>query len=279
MSLILRLEMQVVKIGFVPPHVLEFDITRPLDDLNRLASKRYTVKCSVDIHRGDLLWSLGFLDRSCTREGCSLILPITLQSTYRSFTLPCTIGSLNFYAMADLGASVNVIPKSIFEHLKLARLKNTDMLVEMADMTKRAPIGIVENVLVKIDKFLFPSDFVVIDMLNTRNETTIIGIPFLATIHAEIDVFNKEISLVIGDDRVTFDMDRFIHNFTTPVGNVYMINSIHNDEPSSSSNAQTAKSSRFEKSDNLHNYANYMQEQSSKKTRILKSKVAKIVNR
>ncbi|GKE44964.1 phospholipase-like protein [Tanacetum coccineum] len=69
------------------------------------------------------------------------------------FTLPCTIGSLNFYAMADLGASVNVIPKSMFKHLKLDNLKKIDMLVEMADMTKRAPIGIMENVLVKIDKF------------------------------------------------------------------------------------------------------------------------------
>ncbi|GJU50123.1 phospholipase-like protein [Tanacetum coccineum] len=54
-----------------------------------------------------------------------------------SFTLPCTVGKLNFYAMADLGASINVIPKSMFEHLKLANLKKTDMLVEMADMAKR----------------------------------------------------------------------------------------------------------------------------------------------
>ncbi|GKB19406.1 reverse transcriptase domain-containing protein [Tanacetum coccineum] len=102
----------------------------------------------------------------------------------------------------------NVIPKSIFEHLKLARLKKTDMLVEMTDMTKKSPIGIVENVLVKIDKFLFPSDFVVMDMLNTRNKAMILGRPFLATIHAKIDVFNKEISLGIGGDRVTFDMDK-----------------------------------------------------------------------
>ncbi|GJT44294.1 retrovirus-related pol polyprotein from transposon TNT 1-94 [Tanacetum coccineum] len=100
-------------------------------------------------------------------------------------------------SIKDLGANVNVIPKSMFEHLKLDRLKKTDMLVEMADMTKRSPIRIVENVLVKIDKFLFPSDFVVMDMLNTRNETMILGRPFLATIHAEIDVFNKEISLGI----------------------------------------------------------------------------------
>nr|GEW88390.1 hypothetical protein [Tanacetum cinerariifolium] len=119
----------------------------------------------------------------------------------RSFTLPCIIGSLNFFAMTDLGASINVIPKSIFKHLKLANLKKTDMLVEMADMTKRAPIGIVKNVLVKIDKFLLASDFVVIDMLNIHNETMILGRPFLATIHAEIDVFNKEISFGINDDR------------------------------------------------------------------------------
>nr|GEW11596.1 hypothetical protein [Tanacetum cinerariifolium] len=99
----------------------------------------------------------------------------------------------------DLSASVNVIPKSMFEHLKLAQLKKTGMLVEMADMTKRSPIGIVENVIVKIDKFLFPSDFTVMDMLNTRNETMILGRSFIATIHAEINVFNKEISFGIGD--------------------------------------------------------------------------------
>ncbi|GJZ62660.1 reverse transcriptase domain-containing protein [Tanacetum coccineum] len=90
----------------------------------------------------------------------SKVLPCQLppkELNPRNF-IPCTIGSLNIYAMADLGASINVIPKSMFEHLKLARLKKTDMLVEMVDMTKRAPIGIVENVLVKIDKFLFPSD-------------------------------------------------------------------------------------------------------------------------
>ncbi|GKA73494.1 phospholipase-like protein, partial [Tanacetum coccineum] len=177
-----------------------------------------------------------------------------------NFTLPCTIGSLIFYAMADLGASINVIPKSMFEYLKLARLKKTDMLVEMTDITKRAPIGIVKNVLIKIDKFLFPSDFVVIDMLKTQNETVILERPFLATIHAEIDVFNKEISLGIGDDMVTFDMNRKVNNFTTSVGTIYMIN----DEPSSSNDTPTDESSRVEKSDDL------IQKHDSKKTRILK---------
>ncbi|GJR48232.1 reverse transcriptase domain-containing protein [Tanacetum coccineum] len=120
-----------------------------------------------------------------------------------SFTLPCMIGKFNFYAMANLGASINVIPRSIFEHLHLTNLKKTNMLCEMTDMSKKAPLRIVENVLVKIDKFLFPSDFIIID--NTPSETTILGRPFLATIHAEIDVFAGKISLGINEDRISFD--------------------------------------------------------------------------
>ncbi|GKA56493.1 phospholipase-like protein [Tanacetum coccineum] len=92
----------------------------------------------------------------------------------------------------DLCKAVSVDEKTPLDN---GQHEKTDMLVEMANMTKRSPIGIVENVFVKIDKFLFPSDFVVMDMLNTHNETMILGRPFLATIHAEINVFNKEISL------------------------------------------------------------------------------------
>nr|GEU45451.1 hypothetical protein [Tanacetum cinerariifolium] len=116
-------------------------------------------------------------------------------------------------------------------------------------MTKRYPIGIVENVLVKIDKFLFPSDFVVIDMLNIRNETMILRRPFLATIHAEIDIFDREISLGIGGDRVTFDMDKKIHNFTTLIGEIYLINT--------TSNTPSDASSRVEETNDLHNENNY----------------------
>nr|GEX94931.1 hypothetical protein [Tanacetum cinerariifolium] len=95
-------------------------------------------------------------------------------------------------------ASVNVISKSLFEHLKLADLKETNMMVGMVNMTKKAPLGIMENILVKINKFLFHSDFVVIDMLEGPNKTMFLGKPFLAMIHAQIDVFRREISLGIG---------------------------------------------------------------------------------
>ncbi|GJY86187.1 phospholipase-like protein [Tanacetum coccineum] len=143
-----------------------------------------------------------------------------------SFTLPCTIGNLKLYAMADLGAGVNVMPKSLFEHLKLADLKETSMVVEMADMTKKAPLGIVENILVKIDKFLFHSDFVVIDMLEGLNETMLLGRPFLATIHAQIDVFRREISLGIGEEKVKFDMNGGICHSRVPFEKIYMASSV-----------------------------------------------------
>ncbi|GJZ50404.1 hypothetical protein Tco_0604594 [Tanacetum coccineum] len=129
-----------------------------------------------------------------TDKGPSEVLPCQLppkELSPRSFTLPCIIGSLNLYAMANLKASVNTMPKSMFNHLKLTILKETNMLVEMADMMKKSPMRILKNVLVKIDTFLFPSDFMIIDMLCDPNETMILGRPFLATIHARIDVFNR----------------------------------------------------------------------------------------
>ncbi|GJV31812.1 reverse transcriptase domain-containing protein [Tanacetum coccineum] len=138
-----------------------------------------------------------------------------------SFTPPCTIGKFIFYAMADLGASINVMPRSIFEHLHLTNLKKTNMLCEMTDMYEKAPFGIVENILVKIDKFLFPSDFVILD--NTPSETTILGRPFLATIYAEIDVFAGKISLGINKDRISFDTMRKDHNYTHPSENNFMV--------------------------------------------------------
>ncbi|GJS41593.1 reverse transcriptase domain-containing protein [Tanacetum coccineum] len=138
-----------------------------------------------------------------------------------NFILPCTIDKFKFYAMADLGASINVMPRSMFEHLHLTKLRKTNMLCEMADMSKKAPLGIVENVLVKIGKFLFLSDFVIID--NTPSETTILGRPFLATIRAEIDVFAGKISLGINEDRISFDSMRNSHKYTNPSEIIFMV--------------------------------------------------------
>nr|GEU75530.1 hypothetical protein [Tanacetum cinerariifolium] len=131
-----------------------------------------------------------------------------------------------FKKVADLGVVVNVVPKSLFEHLKLADLKETNMVVGMMDMTKKALLGIMENILLKIYKFLFHSDFVVIDMLEGLNETMLLGRPFLAAIHAQIDVFRREISLGIGEEKVKFDMNGGICHSRVPFEKIYMASSI-----------------------------------------------------
>nr|GEW49431.1 hypothetical protein [Tanacetum cinerariifolium] len=97
-------------------------------------------------------------------------------------------------------ASVNVMPRNTSEYLRLANIRKTSMLVEIVDMMKKEPLSIIENIIVRINKFLFPLDFVIID--KTPNETIILGMPFLATIHAEIDVLDKNISLGIDNARV-----------------------------------------------------------------------------
>ncbi|GJW12993.1 phospholipase-like protein [Tanacetum coccineum] len=124
-----------------------------------------------------------------------------------SFTLPCTIGNLKIDATADVEAGINMMPKSLFEHLELANLKKTSMIVEMGDMIKRSPLGIMENITVNIDKFVFHSDFVVIDTPEGPHKTILLGRPFLATTHAQINVFWGEMSLGIGNERVKFDMN------------------------------------------------------------------------
>ncbi|GJV08512.1 hypothetical protein Tco_1346168 [Tanacetum coccineum] len=82
-----------------------------------------------------------------------------------SFTLPCIINNLCFNkALADLGASVSVMHFSTNTKLRLGELAPTKLVVELADRTMKRPKEIVENVLVRIDKFVFPVDFVVFDM-------------------------------------------------------------------------------------------------------------------
>ncbi|GKC73142.1 phospholipase-like protein [Tanacetum coccineum] len=143
-----------------------------------------------------------------------------------SFTLPCTIGNLKIDDTADVEAGINMMPKSLFKHLELANLKKTSMIVEMGDMTKRSPLGIVENIMVNIDKFVFHSDFVVIDTPEGPHETILLGRPFLATTHAQINVFLGEMSLGIGNERVKFDMNREICHSEVPFEKIYMASSI-----------------------------------------------------
>ncbi|GKE43026.1 hypothetical protein Tco_1470310, partial [Tanacetum coccineum] len=124
-----------------------------------------------------------------------------------SFILPCSIERLDFNnALANLGASISIMPFSMFKRLGIGKLEPINMVIEMADDTKCIPKGIVKNLLIKIDKFSLPVDFVILDMIEDFRMPVILGRPLLATAHAKVDIFRKTISLEVGNEKVIFKM-------------------------------------------------------------------------
>nr|GFB04010.1 reverse transcriptase domain-containing protein [Tanacetum cinerariifolium] len=109
----------------------------------------------------------------------------------------------NYLALADLGASINLMPLSIWKKLRLPTLNDTKMVLELADQTISKPTGVAENVLVKVGKFYFPADFVILDFVADPRVPLILGRPFLSTAHALIDVYEGEITLRHDDQSLT----------------------------------------------------------------------------
>ncbi|GKA98045.1 putative reverse transcriptase domain-containing protein [Tanacetum coccineum] len=138
-----------------------------------------------------------------------------------SFTLPCFINNVCFdNALADLGASVSVMPLSTYLNLGLGELAHTKLTVELADMTVKYPKGITKNMLVGIGIFVFPVDFVILDMPGEIKVPLILGRPFLSTTHAKIDVFKRNITLRVGEERVIF---KSVKPTSSLIKRVYML--------------------------------------------------------
>ncbi|GJV08479.1 hypothetical protein Tco_1346135 [Tanacetum coccineum] len=111
-----------------------------------------------------------------------------------SFTLPYFIHNVCFdKALVDLGASVSVMPFSTYTNLGLGILSHTRLTIEVADRTIKQPRGIAENVLVRNGKFIFPIDFIILDIPEDDNVPLISGQPFLSTAHSNIDVTKENL--------------------------------------------------------------------------------------
>nr|GEW91650.1 reverse transcriptase domain-containing protein [Tanacetum cinerariifolium] len=120
------------------------------------------------------------------------------------FLIPCDFSEFdNCLALANLGASINLMPLSIWNKLKLPTLNDTKMVLELADRTISKPTGVAENVFVKVDKFYFPADFVVLDFIADPCVPLILGRPVLSIAHALIDVYEGEIILRYDDQSLT----------------------------------------------------------------------------
>nr|GEY91290.1 hypothetical protein [Tanacetum cinerariifolium] len=106
------------------------------------------------------------------------------------FTLTCLVNNICFdKALVDLGATVSFMPFSTYTNLGLGKLSHTRMTIELADRTIKQPKGIATNVLVRIGKFVFPIDFVILDIPEDGDIPLILGRPFLSTAHVKIDVY------------------------------------------------------------------------------------------
>ncbi|XP_073158913.1 uncharacterized protein [Henckelia pumila] len=142
-------------------------------------------------------------------EECSAILKKKLPQKLKDpgiFTIPCIIrGPTVNRELCDLGASINLMPISIFRFLELGVVKPSTITLQLADRSL-TPQGVVEDVLVKVDKFIFPADFVVLDMKEDQDVPLIFGRPFLATGRALIDVQDGELTLRVGGEAVTFNI-------------------------------------------------------------------------
>ncbi|XP_050160376.1 uncharacterized protein LOC126633887 [Malus sylvestris] len=126
-----------------------------------------------------------------------------------SFSINITIGENKVEkAMLDLGASINLMPYSVYLQLGLGELKATTISLQLADRSVKYPRGIVEDILVQIDKLILPADFVVLDMeeapIHDRELPILLGRPFMATAKTIIDVQNGLLTMTVLGETVQF---------------------------------------------------------------------------
>ncbi|GJV97787.1 reverse transcriptase domain-containing protein [Tanacetum coccineum] len=145
-------------------------------------------------------------------ENCSAMLLKKLPEKLGDpgkFLIPCEFPGMEIcYALADLGASINLMPLSIWKKLSLPELSPTRMTLELADRSITYPKGLAEDVYVKVGKFHFPADFVVVDFEADPRVPLILGRSFLKTVRTLIDVYEGEITLRVDNEAVTFNLDQ-----------------------------------------------------------------------
>ncbi|GJV85911.1 reverse transcriptase domain-containing protein [Tanacetum coccineum] len=155
---------------------------------------------------------LSKMARTPLNEHCSAVilnkLPEKLGDPGR-FLIPCKfLGMDECLALADLGASINLMPFSVWKKLNLPNLTPMCMTLELTDRSISRPIGIAKDVNVKVGVFQFPADFVVVDFEPDPRVPLILGRCFLKTSRALIDVYKGELTLRVDNEAITYNLDQ-----------------------------------------------------------------------
>ncbi|XP_073120747.1 uncharacterized protein [Henckelia pumila] len=143
-------------------------------------------------------------------EECSTVLQNKLPQKSQdpgSFSIPCQIGSLSVdNVLCDLGSSINLMPHALAMKLGICNIEPANISLKFSDGSIKYPRGVVENILVKIDKFIYPVDFVILDIDKNCEVPLIFGRPFLAMSRALVDVKKGELVLRWNNEQVVFHM-------------------------------------------------------------------------
>ncbi|XP_022150857.1 uncharacterized protein LOC111018901 [Momordica charantia] len=134
----------------------------------------------------------------CSSDALGNPLPVKCKDP-GSFTIPCSIVGKNLgRALCDLGASINLMTLSVFKELNIREARPITVTLQLANRSIKKPEGKIEDVLVKVDKFIFPADFIEVPI--------ILGRPFLATGYTVFNVRKGEITMKVNDEQVTFNV-------------------------------------------------------------------------
>ena len=126
------------------------------------------------------------------------------------FTIPCKIGSSKFEkSLIDLDASINVMPSSIYHSLNMGPLKETNVVIQLADRSVVYPKGVLEDILVQVDKLVFSADFYILDMEeghSSKSVPILLGRPFLKIARTKIDVAEGTLTMEFDGEKIHFDI-------------------------------------------------------------------------
>nr|GEY43314.1 reverse transcriptase domain-containing protein [Tanacetum cinerariifolium] len=213
------------------PYPSRYDNERRFDQANEQIKKFYEIfkEMSFEISFTDALMlmpkfastlkaliknkeKLSEIARTPMNEHCSLVILNMLPKKLRDpgkFLIPCEFPGMDeCFALADLGASINLMPLSVWKGLSLPKLTPTCMTLELADQTESKPVGIAKDVKVKVGMFHFPGDFVVVDFKPDPRVPLILERCFLKTSRALIDVHKGELTLRIRNEAITYNLDQ-----------------------------------------------------------------------
>ncbi|XP_015940144.1 uncharacterized protein LOC107465687 [Arachis duranensis] len=154
-------------------------------------------------------------------EECSAVIHKNLAEKLQhpgSFMIPCTLGDACIRTtLYDLGASINLMPASLIKQLCLTQeVKPTRICLQFADGSIKFPLAVVEDMIIRVGPFAFPTDFMVLEMDEHKNASIILGRLFLATGRTLIDIQKGEVTLGVNEDEFVLNAVKAMQHPNTP---------------------------------------------------------------